>query len=593
MASSAETGTRRLAAVMVADVAGYSRLMEADERATIAALRAVRTDVWEPVIAKFDGRIVKLTGDGFLAEFSSVVHAVSAAIAIQDGMAGADAQTTARPLGLRIGINVGDVVSADDDLYGDGINVAARLEGLAAPGGICISDLVYRQVRGKLDFHAENMGLQVLKNIAEPLQVYRVRAAGGRSRAPASQVKSMSRTSIAVLPFLNLSSDADQAYFCDGLAEDIIMALSRFHELFVFARSSSFAFRSEPVSPQEIGAKLNARYIVEGSVRRQGDTVRIAVSLLDTSEAKQIWAEKYDRDIHDISAVSDDVTRRIVSRVTGRVAEADYERVLRHTEENAAAYDCWLRGQHALNTWTPAGDNEALASFERAIATDPHFARAHSSIAGLLNGRTLLTPGHPDRESDRDRAMDHALRAVEYDAADGRGHMILAWVHLFRSDHSRAHRHFGLAEELNPNAADTLMNCACGQAFLGQVDHAKDLVYRAFELNPYHADWYFYMQAMVCFLDRDYGACAKIVRSSIHAFPELVGWTTAALAIAGRDDESRAEGKGFIASVAARWAGAQPCTPQDAFDWFLSVNHYLPEQPLHLLRVHLRAALLD
>jgi TolB-like protein len=398
------------------------------------------------------------------------------------------------------------------------------------------------------------------------------------------------RPSIAVLPFINASGDPDQDYFSDGVTEDLIGGLSRFHELLVIARASSFAYRGHSRTVREIAAELGAKYIVEGSIRKLGGKLRLAVQLLQASDSHQLWAERFDHDLEDIFAVQDAVARGIVAAVIGGVIDASYKRSLQATPEQLLAYECWLRGQHQSYLWTPEGDVDALTWYERALAKDPYFARAHSSIALQLNGRTLTTPGYPGEAADRSRALRHAQLSVEYDKTDARSHLSLAVVSMLLCDIARAKRHFRLAEELNPNAADTIMTCAVAAAYLGDAEKGKMLADHAMALNPLHADWYPYMLSQILFLADDCEEAFEAGHPYIAAFPELAAWTTAALGILGRTIEARAEGQRFLEIVERCWAGPAPMRPEDAVNWFLSINRFLGEADMASLVRGLKVA---
>jgi adenylate cyclase len=328
---------RRLAAILAADVVGYTALMGADESGTLRRLTGLRREFLEPLIGEHHGRIVKLMGDGLLVEFASVVDAVACALAWQDGVAERGSATDeSKRLQFRIGINLGDVIVEDGDIHGDGVNIAARLEGLAEPGEICLSDDAFRQVRGKIEAEFEDLGEQDLKNVAEPLRVYRIAGDGsGAARvAPEREPRALpDKPSIAVLPFANMSSDPEQDYFSDGITEDIITELSRFASLFVIARNSSFAYKGQAVDVRRVAEELGVRYVLEGSIRRAGHRVRITAQLIDRETGKHVWAERYDRDMADLFAVQDEVTQAIAATIEGRMAASGAQRSRRKPTE--------------------------------------------------------------------------------------------------------------------------------------------------------------------------------------------------------------------------------------------------------------------
>src|SRR6202521_2781761 len=372
---------RRLAAILAADVAGYSRLMGADEEGTHERLKAHRRALVDPKITEHRGRIVKTTGDGMLVEFASVVDAVRCAVEVQRGMAERNAEVPQEQrIEFRIGINVGDIILDGGDIFGDGVNVAARLEGLAEPGGICLSGDAQRQVRGKLDVVFEDAGEQRLKNIAWPVRVFRVRPAGAAANArPALALPD--KPSIAVLPFQNLSGDPEQEYFADGMVEDIITALSRFRNLFVISRNSSFTYKGHAVDVKQVGRELGVRYVLEGSVRKAANRVRITAQLIDAATGAHLWADRFDGGLEDIFSLQDQVTASVVGAIAPKLEQAEIERAKRKPTESLDAYDYYLRGIASVNLGTRDANAEALRLFYRASELDPDFATAYGMAA--------------------------------------------------------------------------------------------------------------------------------------------------------------------------------------------------------------------
>ena len=370
--------TRRLAAVLAADMVGYSRLMGADEAGTIARQRTVYAEVIDPAIAGHGGRIVKTTGDGLLAEFPSVVDAVACAVAMQTGLAGRE---TDRPddqrMRYRMGINLGDIVIEGDDILGDGVNIAARLEGLAEAGGICISGDVYRQVRNKLDLAFEDLGEQRVKNIAEPVRTYRIGlAVGAGARPPRAGEPQVApdKPSIAVLPLNNMSGDPEQAYFADGITEDIITDLSKISGLFVIARNSSFAYKGQSADRRQVSRELGVRFVLEGSVRKAGGRVRINAQLIDGPSGGHLWAERYDRDLEDIFAVQDEVTLSIVEALKVELTSGEQSRRAGRDKVDPEAYDHLVRARTCLHRFTAESMVECRDAAERALELDPGLA---------------------------------------------------------------------------------------------------------------------------------------------------------------------------------------------------------------------------
>src|SRR5215469_2570130 len=360
---------RRLAAIFAGDVAGYSRLMGADEEGTLLRLNAHRREFLEPKIADYRGRIVKRTGDGVLIEFASAVDAARCAVEIQDGMLERNIPVAQdKRIELRIGIHVGDVIIEDGDIFGDGVNIAARLEGIAQPSGICISEDVYRQVRGKLDAKFQDAGEQELKNITQPVRVYSLQSSRGPTGAPPLALPD--RPSIAVLPFQNMSGHPEQDYFADGIVEEIITALSRFRELFVIARNSSFTYKDRAVDVKQVGRELGVRYLLEGSVRKAGNRIRVTGQLIEAESGIHVWAERYDRDLADIFAVQDQITEAVTIAVAPAIADAERQRAMR---KPPGSLDAWGACQRGLWHYSKASVEEnALAQnfFQQAIDLD-------------------------------------------------------------------------------------------------------------------------------------------------------------------------------------------------------------------------------
>jgi TolB-like protein/class 3 adenylate cyclase len=382
--------TRKIAAILAADVVGYSRLAGADEDRTLARLRALRSDLIDPTIAVHHGRVVKRTGDGALIEFRNVVEAVRCAIEVQNSMIERNAGLAPdRRIEFRIGIHLGDIVEeSDGDLMGDGINIAARLEGIAAPGAICLSEDAYRQVKARLDLSVSDLGATLLKNIAEPIRVYSLEVGIAPGAKQTSQGKAIVRNrasesperpdkpSIAVLPFQNMSDDPEQEYFADGIVEDIITALSRFKSLFVIARNSSFTYKGGAVDIKQVGRELGVRYVLEGSVRKAGGRVRINGQLIDSDAGTHLWADRFDGSLEDVFDLQDQVTTSVVAAIAPKITQAEVERAKRKPAGNLDSYDLYLRALALSHQFTPESLSEAVALLGKAMEIDPSFASA-------------------------------------------------------------------------------------------------------------------------------------------------------------------------------------------------------------------------
>jgi adenylate cyclase len=483
---------RKLVAILAADVVGYSRLMEVDEPGTLARLKTHRLELIDPAIAKHRGRIIKTTGDGLLVEFHSVVDAVECATEIQTRMARRNADVSAaRAIQHRIGINLGDVIVEDDDIFGDGVNVAARLEALAEPGGICVSAAVRDQVGGKLDTRFEDGGEQSVKNITRPIRIYRIVLGAGASPGDAAPGtgKAGVKPSIAVLPFANMSGDPEQEFFADGLTEDIITELSRFRELLVISRNSMFVHKGKPVKVQEVAREFAVDYVVEGSVRKAGDRVRVTVQLIDAETDTHIWAERYDRDLKDIFAIQDEVTAAVVATLSGRVEAATHERAARKRTESMAAYECVLAGKILHHRSAREANAEAQRLLDRAIELDPKYAHAHA-WKGCVIGQSYVYGWCPDKNRALEQVAQELEIALALDNNDPDVHRVLAALNLIFDNHDKATYHQQRALSLNPNNDLIVVQQGELLTWLGRAEDGIEWIRRAMRLNPYHPERY-------------------------------------------------------------------------------------------------------
>jgi len=477
---------RRLAAILAADVAGYSRLMGVDEEGTLAALNACRRELIDPKIAEHRGRIVKTTGDGALVEFASAVDAVRCAMEIQRDMAERNAAVAEDcRIELRMGINVGDVIIAEADIYGDGVNIAARLEGIAEPGGISISEDAWRQVQGKTAANFVDIGEQSLKNIARPLRVYRLDRASKGVAAPEASRPMLAlpdKPSIAVLPFQNMSGDPEQEYFADGMVEDIITGLSRFKWLFVIARNSTFTYKGRPVDIKQVGRELGVRYVLEGSVRKAAGRVRITTQLIEAETRTHIWAERYDRAIDDIFAVQDEITISTVAAIEPTLRQAEIERAERKRPENLDAYDLVLRATPFSDTGMPEGALQALPFLERALALEPNYALAHGQAA-LCNEILYVRAGR--RDENRLAAIRHGHTAITLGPDDATA-LIYGGIAIGLVEHDRAvaQEAFEAALAISPSAARAYLWGALILGWGGEAEHAIEWGELGIRLSP-------------------------------------------------------------------------------------------------------------
>ena len=450
--------------------------MGQDEARTLERLKSLRKELVQPKISEHSGRIVKLMGDGLLAEFTSVVEAVVCAVDIQQDIRDREPDLPhEQRITLRIGINLGDVMVEGSDLYGDGVNVAARLEALAEPGGICLSGPAFDMVDGKIDLAFEDMGAQQVKNIAKPVRVYRLRTRGiqnGPSMPADKPLQASDRPSIAVLPFTNMSGDLDQEYFSDGITEDIITELSRFKSLFVIARNSTFAFKGQSPDIAEVGRKLSVHHIVEGSVRKAGNRVRVTAQLIEVANGNHLWAERYDRDIEDIFVVQDELVHEIVATIPGQLDAASAQRARRRPVENLTAYECVLRGEWLLNQ--DFGSREALKLFEKVIEVDPQCARAYTNLA-THHAYSIFAHGAAVGEAAQ-TARSFAEKALEIDPTDPAVQATVAIAYILVGEHDLARQHIEKAIRLNSNDYNVMNFYGIVSGYLGE--HEKGLMWK-------------------------------------------------------------------------------------------------------------------
>jgi adenylate cyclase len=484
---------RRLAAVLAADVAGYSRLMGTDEEGTLARLKAIRKALVDPAIAAHRGRIVKTTGDGMLVEFASAVDAARSAVEVQRSMAAQNADVSPDiRIEFRIGVHVGDIIIDESDIFGDGVNIAARLEGIAEPGGVCMSDDAYRQIRGKVEIACDDLGPQTLKNIAEPMRAWRVRpggqgAATAQPGSPASQAPAPARPdkpSIAVLPFQNMSGDPDQEHFCDGLVEDIITTLSKLAGLRVIARNSSFVYRGRSVDIREAAKQLGVRYVLEGSVRKSGNRIRITAQLIDATDGAHLWAERYDRAINDIFAIQDEITLVLATEMQVKLTEGEQARLHYTTTTNVEAWTYWVQGMsHFRKAVTKEENGHARVYWEKALALDPASASLNAML-GYLHCLDFRFGWWDDSETAIDQARAYADRALAIDPSNADAHTTSSIVLLWEKRHDEAVAEARKAVQLAPSASDTADLASHVLTASGYPEEAVVLSEKAMALNP-------------------------------------------------------------------------------------------------------------
>ena len=537
---------RRLAAILAADVVGYSRLMERDEASTLAALKAQRSEILEPLVARHQGRIFKLTGDGIFVEFGSAVNAVECAVELQRALAPADgeASTPARMI-MRIGVNLGDVVVDGDDLYGDGVNVAARIEGLAEPGGIAISDSVHEHVRGRIGIELIDSGMHEVKNIERPVHVWAwspgMSLAAALSPPADAPPPLPAKPSIAVLPFDNMSGDPEQGYFADGITEDIITDLSKVSGLFVIARNSSFAYKGKSPDVRQVSRELGVRYVLEGSVRRAASRVRINAQMIDGATGGHLWAERFDRDLADIFAVQDEVTRTIVGALKVQLTAKEEAQREGREKIDPQAYDLLVRSRATMMQLRPEAALAARAMLERVVAIGSGVALAYARLS-ILSFAEYVNLWNGATEENLTRGLELARKAIEIDETEPQGHIALAlalsWLHRLDEAERPAER----AVELGPSHADAYAGLGNIRDFQGRHEESLALHTRAYRLDPQFDMALHFMGRSLLALDRfDEAEIAFRKRLALSPHSDMSRFYLACLyGRTGRHEEARA-----------------------------------------------------
>ena len=498
----AQRTKRRLAAIMAADVAGYSRLMGHNEAGTLAQLKGCLTEVIDPNLARYDGRIVKVMGDGLLVEFSSAVDAVESALDLQTVMDKRNNNVPATgQMVFRVGLHLGDVIVEGDDIYGDGVNIAARLEGLSEPGSICISDDVYRQVRGKVDAKFDDLGAQRVKNIIEPVRAYRVSRESKKGLVRyAAGIASVTaeKPALAVLPFVNMSGDVEQEYFADGMTEDIITSLSKLSQLTVIARNSSFTYKGRAVRVQQISQELGVSHVIEGSVRKASNRVRITAQLIECASGGHLWADRYDRELTDIFAIQDEVTADIVGAMALTLSSDEQWRLVRNGTNNLEAYDCLLRAREQWWRLTREGTKTAETMLDRAITLDPGFSTPYAWLS-YVRVQDYINEWRSNSEELLHQSHDLAEKAIKLNQTDPDGHNALACAHLWMREHDKALAEYKRTIALEPNNARAHVEIGWVLHYAGRSAEALEPIKRGMRLDPQYPDAYLHILAQVYF----------------------------------------------------------------------------------------------
>jgi adenylate cyclase len=522
----AEGFKRKLTAIVSADVVGWSRLMGEDEAGTLATLKRYREELIDPKIEEYGGRIVSTAGDSVLVEYPSAVDAVRCSVELQEAIAERNAELPEESRMLfRIGVNLGEVIADGDDIFGDGVNIAARLQAIAGPGYVCVSGKVRDEVGKKLDMAFDDLGEQTVKNIARPVRVYTVSAVRGETDTAGIEAGGLplpSKPSIAVLPFNNMSGDSEQEYFADGIAEDIITGLSRYHDLFVISRNSSFTYKRRAVSVKQVGTELGVRYVLEGSVRKGGNRVRVSVQLIDAATDTHIWAERYEGTLEDIFDFQDRIAVQAVGAISSSIVSAGIETARRKHPDSLDAYDLRLRGVACTQESTPASFNEAKKAFRKALEIDPLYASAYAELANVYClGSIYGWAKNP--ETSLEEADRMSRRAVSLDAHNAWAHAVLSCCLLFRRQFELARAEAERALELNPNFAEGLLFRALVSAFCGKPDDGIEDAKRAIRLSPRDPLMWGFEDALAFsqYQARDYAAAVETASKTVVRFPNF------------------------------------------------------------------------
>ena len=572
---------RRLAAVLAADVVGYTRLMGADEAGTLRRLTDLRQTVLEPLVTEHHGRIVKLMGDGLLVEFASAVDSVACAVAWQDKVAHHEAECDAgKVLQFRIGINLGDVIAEDGDIHGDGVNIASRLEALAQPGSIYLSDDVYRHTRGKLEAQFEDTGEHKLKNVTDPVRVYRVLVGAKTSETNGDLAKAdlSSKPAIAVLPFDNMSGDPEQDYFTDGITEDIITALSLWRSFPVIARNSSFTYKEQKIDVQRVGRELGVRYVLEGSVRKVGNRVRITGQLIDTEAGAQVWAERYDRDLDDIFDLQDEITERIVTHMVPAMGRAEEQRAVRKRPAELGAWDLLQRGCWHYHRFTQTDMGQARDYMEKSLQIDP--------LSGLANGyiaATHMFDAVMGWSDDRARSVAEGVAAAQHaialDPNEPLPRTVLASLNVFNHEPERGIEEAELAVELNPSYSIGHLALGYALLFAGRPEQGIEAMHTAIRLSPRDPTntvaWS--QLALAHILTRDFDAAVGYARKALADNPANVTASHRLVSALGHKGDLKAakvalENSEHVMPDAtpAYFEGAYAFTDRNTLEYFLS-----------------------
>jgi adenylate cyclase len=566
---------RKLAAILSADVKGYSRLMGEDEKGTLRILNTYK-EIMGNLIQKLHGRVVDAPGDNVLAEFGSVVDAVQCAFEIQKDLKNRNAELPEnRRMELRIGINLGDVIEERDKIFGDGVNIAARVQGLADGGGICISGSAYEQVENKVAISFEYLGEHIVKNISRPVRVYRVITQPRVVHEVDKKLELPEKPSIAVLPFVNMSGDPEQEYFSDGITEDLITDLYKISGLFVIARHSVFTYKGKAAKVQEVGRELGVRYVLEGSVRKAGSRLRITAQLVDTLTGGHLWAERYDRDLKDVFALQDEVTQKIVESLAVRLTKREEDRLARKYTDNLEAYDLVLRGLECYFQLTQQANVNAREIFQKVVDLDPLYALAHSRLGWTYLREWSL--GWTQSQDPLERALELAKRTIALDDSLSDGHALLAETYLWKRQHDEAIAEAEKAVFLDPNNAERMVDLGNILSWAGRSEEAIGWIKKGMRLNPICPVGYLWMLGHAYFLTEQYAEAIATLNKAVDRQPDFLPShfiLAACFLMVGQHEKFSAELekiKGLIPSLLPEAWKQLPYRDQNRVDRFLNL----------------------
>jgi adenylate cyclase len=568
-----------LAAIMFADIVDYTHHMDTNEKGTFRAANAHLKQIVYPNVARHVGRVLKTLGDGFLAEFDSAASAVSCAVDIQTAVTRRNARLKSLPkLEFRIAAHVGEILVGDNDIFGRDVNVAARLQAIAEPGGICLSQAAADRLAGHREFDLEPLGLQKLKNIARPVAVYHMALGGKRSKrarafsSTRSFVQGSGAPSLAMLPFESLADPEGDNVLLQAIALDVSTELSRSRSMILLNEDTAQHIVKARSDPLAAARDMGIQYLLDGLLSRAGEESRLTLRLTDVENGALIWAEHFPVGGETTAAaLRADVRQQVANIVERKVVKSRLATLRTSTGPDLKAFDLWLRGREYADAWTPEGDRAALECFERCVAIDPNFAQAHASIAGILNTRNILLPGCPTYKQDHIRANASVTRALELDPDDGRNHIDMAWGLMLAGSYDAAGHHFQVAQELSPYDASVCIGCAQGFAYLGDVERGLEFARKATWLNPAHPPFYTAYLATIYFLAERYEECLAAAGNTAQLLPEMPAWQAAAAALLGETDTARAFAAQFRTNLQERWAGREACTDSAIATWLRQV----------------------